>query len=543
MADFQNWIENHAGLISFQGNLAGIAQRNQLLASQNQQNALLREKLSLERERASHEAHLEARQNLLYEIHQHATDISGRLESGSAQAYYELLLLNELIGQLNFDHRSFRSLEWKNFCTEALNFAQQLFGRARIVLGEETCQQVEQYRASELEREQFERERQARLKTEAARLEERQRRRGNLIIFGVLSLIGAGIAVFCTISYTYSDYRFIHSVRDGDSDTVKYLLKHGKSPTFQLAGDPILAVAIRDSSNDEVARALIQSGADVNALDNKGNPILCDLIASGHANRNECLVLTILLNQGAAVNATDKDGRSPLILAAEDKDDDYAPVLHALIDGGADVNAVNKEGQTALYAFISAGNAAQNDCEALSFLIAHGADVNACDKKGHTPLSAALKRLNDWPDAAYNPVVSLLKKQGAKEADSDASPPSSPNTQPTQVAVNDAFSGSADQLFQEYDANKANADNLYKKRPATISGEITNIGKDIMLGTPYIVVGGKGALDEGVQCFFNPNNNPIASLSKGQSVTVHGTVDGRLDSEVGSVMLENCTLR
>ena len=92
-------------------------------------------------------------------------------------------------------------------------------------------------------------------------------------------------------------------------------------------------------------------------------------------------------------------------------------------------------------------------------------------------------------------------------------------------------------MFRQYSANEVNADNHYKDHPATVSGNIVSIGKDF-LDTPYIVVGGSGLLD-GVQCMFDRNNNPIASLTKGQNVTVHGTVKGKMMN----VILENCSIR
>jgi len=336
MAEFQNWIENHAGLITFQGNLAGIAQRNQILAGQIQQTALLREKITLERERAQQEANLAARQNLLYDTHQLATDISGRLESGSAQAYYELLLLNELLGRFNFDHRSFPSLEWKNFCTEALNYVQQLFGRARATLGEQTCQEVEQYRASELERQKFESERRAWSKAQKSKEEAKRKRRSALIIWSTVAIVISIAAAIGGIQYLYSDYRFIHSVRNRDSDAVTYLLRHGKDPNLLDDGQPLLIEALQ-VGNDGVARALIQGGADVNAKDGKGRPAILDYIESGDADQSDCLILRMLIARGADVNASDKKGGTSLSNAVEQLRiyPDYQKVVTLLQEHGA----------------------------------------------------------------------------------------------------------------------------------------------------------------------------------------------------------------
>ncbi len=108
--------------------------------------------------------------------------------------------------------------------------------------------------------------------------------------------------------------------------------------------------------------------------------------------------------------------------------------------------------------------------------------------------------------------------------------------QPATVAQSSpVYSVTASILYGEYSANEVAADNKYKDRVIAVSGIIQNIGKDV-LDNPYIVVGGHGILD-GVQCTFPPNpNSPVASVHKGQSVTVKGKVAGKM----GNVLLNEC---
>lgn len=91
----------------------------------------------------------------------------------------------------------------------------------------------------------------------------------------------------------------------------------------------------------------------------------------------------MLLDHGAAVNAADQNGDTPLYVTALSKKGNYVAVAELLLDHGADVNAKNKDGCTALW------EAAYGEAELLAeLLVAHGADVNAkC--WGKTPLQAA----------------------------------------------------------------------------------------------------------------------------------------------------------
>ncbi len=82
-----------------------------------------------------------------------------------------------------------------------------------------------------------------------------------------------------------------------------------------------------------------------------------------------------LIEQGANVNATDREGNSPLHKATT------AEQTNLLIEAGADVKAKNKEGETPLHTAKTA--------EQIAMLIEAGADVNAQDNKGKTPLHNA----------------------------------------------------------------------------------------------------------------------------------------------------------
>ena len=95
---------------------------------------------------------------------------------------------------------------------------------------------------------------------------------------------------------------------------------------------------------------------------------------------------------------------------------------------------------------------------------------------------------------------------------------------------------SADTLFRAYDQNAVAADAKYEDKIVKVSGTIQSIGKDIM-DTAYLVIGGSGFLD-GVQCMLpSGQESLVASVSKGQYVTLKGKVSGQF----GNVIVNNCS--
>lgn len=101
-----------------------------------------------------------------------------------------------------------------------------------------------------------------------------------------------------------------------------------------------------------------------------------------------------------------------------------------------------------------------------------------------------------------------------------------------------SYTLSANQLYREYESNEVAADTKYKGKVVIVSGRIQDIGKDIM-DDAYIVIGGKGFLD-GVQCTFTKSEqSSVASLSKGQQVSVKGEVAGKM----GNVLVKKASLQ
>ena len=80
-------------------------------------------------------------------------------------------------------------------------------------------------------------------------------------------------------------------------------------------------------------------------------------------------------------------------------------------------------------------------------------------------------------------------------------------------------------LSKEYEQNEISADNKYKGKFVEVSGQIDDIGKDI-LDDMYITLKGSNFMN-GVQVYFDDGDgNIVASLSKNTRVTVVCKVDG-----------------
>ncbi len=141
-------------------------------------------------------------------------------------------------------------------------------------------------------------------------------------------------------------------------------------------------IAAAGSGNKKSIKLFINSGADVNAID--------DSIGSGDtaliraSRKGEKGAVKLLLAKNADVNARNNNGDTALMLALKYN---HQAVVKLLINSKADVNIANFCGDTPLlYASI------QGNIEAVGLLLVRGANVNARDNNGNT----ALLRAQDW---------------------------------------------------------------------------------------------------------------------------------------------------
>jgi len=150
---------------------------------------------------------------------------------------------------------------------------------------------------------------------------------------------------------------------DGYDTTVRLLLEHGANPLAQTysRGTPVMF------ATGPCVETLIEHGAD---------PQQAIMPTAG---RGDVIGLQTLLRHGVDVNATDKYGYTPLILAAGGTD--FAETVRLLLAHGAKIDARNSDGDTPLLRAAWEGH-----FEVMKTLLEHGADVNAQNDKGWSAL-------------------------------------------------------------------------------------------------------------------------------------------------------------
>jgi ankyrin repeat protein len=140
---------------------------------------------------------------------------------------------------------------------------------------------------------------------------------------------------------------------------------------------PLMLALRKNEPNPQIAIALIENKADVNAAFDK--------------------------------KYDDEDKMTPLMYAVSEYMLNKPKVIQALIDFGADVNAKNaKDGRTPL--LIAAGSA--NNTEVIDILMKAGSKIEEKDKYGYTPLMLALKNNYAYPDIA----IALMKYKAGVNA-------------------------------------------------------------------------------------------------------------------------------
>ena len=146
-------------------------------------------------------------------------------------------------------------------------------------------------------------------------------------------------------------------------------------------------------------KSLVEKGADVNAKDTVGFPLLMYVVKAGHLD-----IVKYLVEKGADVNAKDDtQGGSTILMFASGSNN--LEIVKFLIENGADVNGENNFNNTVLMtaAFIA-------NLEMVKYLVEKGADVKVMGAQGWTALSRAEEAKGDNTE-----LIKYLKDKGAPE--------------------------------------------------------------------------------------------------------------------------------
>lgn len=177
----------------------------------------------------------------------------------------------------------------------------------------------------------------------------------------------------------------IHRAATRSLELVKLLIRHGADPLARdQRGSQPLHEAARDG-NWEITSDLVGRGSPVDARiadpdDYYRNGWQALHFAAAREESPDALAIaTLLLRKGASVNATTRDGETPLHLARGEG------VPRLLLDHGAKVGATARRGETPLHSAARDGTTAR-----IHQLIDHGADPNAPCHDRSTPLDVAV---------------------------------------------------------------------------------------------------------------------------------------------------------
>jgi|GEM_PF-3480632 len=212
----------------------------------------------------------------------------------------------------------------------------------------------------------------------------------------VLELIRAGAKIETrdtrgTTALNIAAYR-------GNTKTVEALLKKGaRTESGDVSGfTPLHAAAYE--GHTETVLALLRGGAKINTADKEGNTAV--LLAAG---RSHAEILALLLTKKADFRKKTRKGETALHLAMQECPGRPPEVLEVLLKAGVAVNAARQDGKTALML------AAENGCsDSVEKLLSARAQVNTKDKEGANALTYAYS--NQQKEAE-----SVLRKAGAEE--------------------------------------------------------------------------------------------------------------------------------
>lgn len=147
-------------------------------------------------------------------------------------------------------------------------------------------------------------------------------------------------------------------------------------------GNTLLHNAVGIKPEFEIVKYMLKH-VDVNIMNKDGDTALIEVLSFDYFPEKRQVIVDYLLEKGADVNITGKNGRSAFSVAVRNQKLDLS-IIERLIKAGADINHKDKYGIQAVHF------AAANNLEYLKYLVEKGAEINvATEDTGSTPLQIA----------------------------------------------------------------------------------------------------------------------------------------------------------
>jgi ankyrin repeat protein len=159
-------------------------------------------------------------------------------------------------------------------------------------------------------------------------------------------------------------------------------------------GTPLIAAA--QEGHVDIVDMLLKKGADANVKMQDGATALI-LASQNRRDRVQIVGNPVFRASDFSIHASGAEGTSKSA-----PESPHLQIVRALLNNGADVNAKNKDGVSALITACERG-----DRKLVEILLEKNADVNAATNDGRTALRVASEK-------GYGEVSELLVKAGAK---------------------------------------------------------------------------------------------------------------------------------
>jgi ankyrin repeat protein len=185
-----------------------------------------------------------------------------------------------------------------------------------------------------------------------------------------------------------------YAIRDYDEKVFTFLVKNGADVNAQDEnGNTPLHLLTNTIRNIASIKLLVEKGASINIKNKEGiNAFSKAIELARYRNIDNEQTINFLIEQGADVNTEDENKVTPLmkIISIGETQGLNLELIKKIITNGANIDAYDKNGKTALHYAMEQKSRYENR-KLIKLLIEKGADVNVQDNEGNTPLILATK--------------------------------------------------------------------------------------------------------------------------------------------------------